>query len=51
MAKAKDEPLRAFVRSYLSDIHAQQPREGCALAALGPDAGREDGKPKATRKA
>jgi TetR/AcrR family transcriptional repressor of nem operon len=41
VAKAKEDPLRQFVRSYLSDIHARQVSEGCALAALAPDAERE----------
>ncbi len=41
VARAKKEPLREFVRSYLSDVHAEQVSEGCALAALAPDAERE----------
>lgn len=40
-AKGKDEPLRRLVQSYLSDKHATRIAEGCALAALGPDAERE----------
>ncbi len=41
VAKARNDPLRAFVQSYLSDIHAEQVNVGCALAALAPDAERE----------
>jgi TetR/AcrR family transcriptional repressor of nem operon len=41
VAKTKKEPLRKFVQSYLSDVHARQVSEGCALAALAPDAERE----------
>ncbi len=41
VANAGKEPLREFVQSYLSDIHSEQVGDGCALAALGPDAERE----------
>ena len=41
VARAKDEPLRQLVQSYLSDVHARHVDAGCALAALGPDAERE----------
>ncbi|WP_331374324.1 TetR/AcrR family transcriptional regulator [Sinorhizobium chiapasense] len=40
VAKAARKPLRALVRFYLSERHCHAKAEGCALAALGPDAAR-----------
>ncbi|MGF6178504.1 TetR/AcrR family transcriptional regulator [Ensifer sp. 4252] len=40
VAKAPRKPLRALVRFYLSDQHIQEKAEGCALAALAPEAAR-----------
>jgi TetR/AcrR family transcriptional repressor of nem operon len=36
------EALEKMVRSYLSEAHRDKPGSGCALAALGPDAARQD---------
>ncbi|THK35318.1 TetR/AcrR family transcriptional regulator [Ensifer sp. MPMI2T] len=40
IAKAARNPLSALVRFYLSEPHCQEKAEGCALAALAPDAAR-----------
>ena len=37
-----EEALSKMVRSYLSEAHRDRPGSGCALAALGPDAARQD---------
>jgi TetR/AcrR family transcriptional repressor of nem operon len=40
--EAPDDPLGAIVRPYLSTEHRDDPGSGCLLAALGPEAARED---------
>ena len=37
----KDRPLSAIVKTYLSKRHRDDPREGCALPALGGDVARQ----------
>lgn len=39
--RAKDDPLSAVTRAYLSARHRDQPGQGCVLAALGPDTYRQ----------
>jgi TetR/AcrR family transcriptional regulator, transcriptional repressor for nem operon len=40
VARAKEEPFTAVVRSYLSERHRDDVGDGCAFAALGSDAAR-----------
>ena len=35
------DPKRAFLDNYLSSAHRNQPGEGCAIAALGPEIARD----------
>ncbi len=40
VSKAAGKPLRALLRFYLSDAHRHEKADGCALAALAPEAAR-----------
>lgn len=40
VSKAAGKPLRALLRFYLSDTHRHEKADGCALAALAPEAAR-----------
>ncbi|MEI3852705.1 MULTISPECIES: TetR/AcrR family transcriptional regulator [unclassified Ensifer] len=40
VSKAAGKPLRALLRFYLSDLHRGEKADGCALAALAPEAAR-----------
>ncbi|MEI2298495.1 TetR/AcrR family transcriptional regulator [Ensifer sp. MJa1] len=42
VAKAARKPLYALLRFYLSPRHIQEKADGCALAALAPEAARRD---------
>lgn len=45
---AAGDPLRELVAFYLSENHRDAPGQGCALAALGPDAARHGGALRST---
>lgn len=44
VAHTQGNPFAAVVRAYLSTRHRDDPGDGCAFAALGPDASRHSGK-------
>jgi len=45
---AAGDPLREIVAFYLSENHRDSPGQGCAVAALGPDAARHGGALRST---